>query len=271
MRIRLGDMTWPEIAEVLKEPNAVLLPIGSTEQHGHHLPVNLDYVHATYAAEQAAKKTTEEHKIRVLVLPTLPYGETSGTPPFGKEAHIGSIGLSVDTTSKVIEEIVRSLVSQGFKSIIVVNGHSENSVPCAAALRKVAIDFPQIGLYGINWWRLAFEVWAKVRKGGDAAEGHGGEMETAMALAIEPENVHLERVIKGSHSFCLPVKYVQRPAAVHYHSAARGVRESGIMCDPTMATGEEGEEIISAGVNALVEIIVDIVKSEGTGVKEIPE
>lgn len=101
------------------------------------------------------------------------------------------------------------------------------------------------------------------------ANGLGGICSPFMKVI--PGNVHLERAIKGSHSFCLSVRYVQRTAAVYYHSAARGVRESRIMCDPTMASGEQGEEIISAGVDALVEIIVEIVKSEGTGVKEIPK
>ncbi len=269
MKTKLGDMTWPEIEEVLKEPNVVILPFGSTEQHGPHLPVNLDYVHVTYVAEQAAKKVADEYKIRVLVLPTLPYGETSGTPPFGK-VHTGCIGLSVDTTSRVIEEIVRNLVSQRFKNIIVLNGHHENTAPSAAALRKVAIDFPNLGLYGINWFRLAFETWPNMRKGGDAGEGHGGEKETAIALAIEPENVHLDRAVKGSRGLALPSKYVSQPppGAVYYHSATRGVRDSGIMSDPTMASKETGEKLISAAVDDLVGIIVDIVRAEGTALKE---
>ena len=270
MKVTLADMTWPEIEEVLKKPNAVILPIGSTEQHSLHLPLNVDSLTTTYIAEQAAKKVTEEHKIHVLVLPTIPYGETSGDPPFGKPFP-GSIGISIDTEMRIVEEIVRSLVSQGFKNIIVLNGHKENVVPSAAALRKVCIDYPSLGLYGINWFRLGTETWKRISKSGSAGAGHSGEKETAVSLAIQPENVHLERAVKGSHGFFLEDKYISQktPNAVYFHSCTRGERNCGIMTDPATGTAETGRVMLSAVVDELTEIITTIVKSEGITVKEL--
>jgi len=270
MKIKLEDMSWPEIEEALKEPNVAILPTGATEQHGRHLPVNVDSRSATYVAEQAARKVTEEHQIRVLVLPTIYYGETSGTPPFSR-AFTGNIGVSVDTYLRMIEEIVRSLVAQGFKNIIVLNGHSENSVPGAAALRKVSIDFPTPSLYAINWFNLGLDTWSNVSKGGAAGAGHSCEKETAVSLAIQPENVQLDKAVKGSRTGILPKKYIAQgpPGAVYYHSHVGGVRNSGIMGDPTMATKETGAEFLSAVVDDLAKIIVEIVKSEGVVVQEI--
>ena len=73
VKIRLDEMSWPEVAEVLKKPNVVLLPIGSMEQHGPHLPLNVDSCCSTHIAEQAARKVTDEGSIQVMVAPTIEY------------------------------------------------------------------------------------------------------------------------------------------------------------------------------------------------------
>lgn len=270
MKVTAADMTWPEVEEVLREPNAVLLPIGSTEQHSRHLPLNVDSLTTTHIAEQAAEKVTKEHKIRALVLPTLPYGETHGDPPFSKPFP-GNIGVSVDTELRIIEDLVRSLVNQGFKNIIVLNGHKENITPSAAALRKVCIEYPNLGLYGINWFRLGMQAWRSMSKGGSEGAGHSGEKETAISLALQPENVHLDRAVKGNHSFLLDEKYISQktPNAVYFHSCTRGERNYGIMSDPFTGTAEIGLAILSAVIDELTEIIVTIVRSEGTAVKDI--
>jgi len=172
MKIRLGDMRWPEVEEVLKKTNVVILPTGATEQHGRHLPVNFDAAVATHIAEQVARRVTEEHEIRVLVAPTIPYGETFGTPPFGKLLP-GTIGISGDTTIRLVEEVVLSLLSQGFKNVLVLNGHLENTTPITAALRRASIQFPNAGLYATNWWYLASDVWASICKVGKQVRGTG--------------------------------------------------------------------------------------------------
>jgi creatinine amidohydrolase len=96
MKIRLEEMSWSEVEEVLKEPNAVILPTGSIEQHDLHLPLNVDIRCAAYIAEQAARKVTDEHKIRVLVAPVVNYVEASTFSKFP-----GTIGISLDTFVRV--------------------------------------------------------------------------------------------------------------------------------------------------------------------------
>jgi len=259
-------MRWPEIDKVLKKPNVVILPIGSTEQHGRHLPVNFDAYCVTYLAEQAARRVTEEHDIHVLVAPTIPYGEAEGGPPFEKPLP-GTITISLDTVIKLVENVVHSLVIQGFKNILVLNGHWQNTPPIAVALRKVNIEFKDagLGLYATNTFLLAPEAWAEISKGGREDQGHAGEQETAIALAIEPENVKLGVVYKGSHSWSLPPKYLTPPGRglVFYHSRVGGVRDSGLhLPGPSPATKEAGEKQIAAAVADLTEILVAIVKSE---------
>ena len=78
--IILEYFTWPELAEVLKQPNAIILPIGSIEQHGPHLPLNTDAANVTYVAEQTARKVTDENEIRVIVAPTFVMSAILTTP-----------------------------------------------------------------------------------------------------------------------------------------------------------------------------------------------
>ena len=73
MVLRLGEMTWPEVAEVLKKPNAIILTVGATEEGGYHMPLNFANVIFSYIAEKSADKVTDQHpKISVNVAPTIP-------------------------------------------------------------------------------------------------------------------------------------------------------------------------------------------------------
>lgn len=265
MTVRFDEMRWPEIAEALTQPHVVILPVGSTEQHGKHLPVNLDIRTATHYAEKVAERVTREHHVRVLVAPPIPYGEAYGTPPF-KKPFPGTISISLGTLVKLIEEIARSLVVQGFKNILVLNGHRENAEAIAVGLRNVNIEFPQAGLFATNSFVLEDEKWPEIMKGGAADQGHSGERETAIAMVIEPENVKCEEVYHGSRVAPLPPKYL-RPfgrGIVFYSSRLGGVRDSGVHLEnPCIATKEAGEKIIEAAAGELTEIVLAIVKSEG--------
>lgn len=271
MKIKLDEMRWPEVEELLTKPNVVILPIGATEQHGPHLPLNTDTASTVYFAEQVAHRVTEEHSIRVVVAPAIPYGETRGTPPFSQLLP-GTISITGDTVVTLIKEVVRSLVTQGFNNILVLNGHLENTTLIAAALRTVSVDFPDAGLYGANWFHLASAAWSQIRKGGKAGAGHSCEKETSICLALQPQNVALDEVVQGTRSFSLPDKYIfPMPAGpVFFHSRVSGRREGGVMGDPSAATKEAGEKLIAAVLDELTEIVVAIAKSEGMKHEEKP-
>jgi creatinine amidohydrolase len=266
MKIKLEEMSWPEVDEVLKQPNVVILPVGAIEQHGLHLPLDVDARCSAHIAEQVARKVIEEHKIGVLVAPTVYYGETSTFRGFP-----GTIGVSVDTLVSMIRDVVRSFISQGFNNIVVVNGHSGNTIPIAIALRKASIDFPDAGLYAVNWWDLGFDVIPNIRKSETGL--HADELETSLSLVIQPENVHMEKAVKDIPSYSLSSRWVvpdlqQSPKRVFYHSRKgypkRPGERSGVMGDATVASRETGEKIISAVVDDLAKIIVEIVGWEGT-------
>lgn len=265
MEIMLANMSWPEVREILRKPNAMLIPIGSIEQHGPHLPLDVDSRCATFLAEQAARRVTQEQQITVVVAPTIQYTEVTTFESFP-----GSTGVSLDTEIRVIGDIARSFIKQGFKNILFVNGHSSNVIPINTALRQVSVDYPGAGLYAVNWWSLGFKVMPKVRKS-TVGFLHADELETSLSLVIQPENVHLDKAVKEFPSYSLSEKWVfpvlYGSSRVFYHSRKNYPKMgtgAGVMGDPTVASKETGEQIIKAVVDDLVEIIVEIVKSERT-------
>jgi len=261
MSIRLDEMTWPEVEEALKKPNVVILPVGSTEQHGTHLPLNVDAVEATYLSEAVAKKTTEEHQdITVLVAPTMPYGDVSVHKMFP-----GTIGVKIDTLIKMIEDITKSFLEQGFNNIVVFVSHVENECPVEAALRKVADEYPKARLFALSILGLGREKRAGLYKAGPAGIGHALEGETAMSLVMQPQNVKLDKATKGRRKLPLSEKHIgktgtDRTKGVLYYSGVRGWEESGIMGDPTMSTREQGENIIEAITEDFTDILIELMQ-----------
>jgi len=262
MKTKLDDMTWPEVDEALKMPNAMLIPVGSIEQHGPHLPLSADFRIVAYLAEQAAKKVIEEHQIRVLVAPTIKYTNVRVFESFP-----GTVGVSIDTQIRVINDITRNFIKQGFKNIIYLNGHGDNVTPISAALRQVFFDFRDAGLYAVSWSALGYEVIPKVRKSKTAL--HAEELETSMSLVIQPDNVDLDKAVKYFPSHGLSEKWISQdflgPRRLFYYSRKTYPKygtDAGVMGDPTVASRETGEKIIEAVVNNLADLIVEIVESE---------
>jgi creatinine amidohydrolase len=263
MKLRLSDMRWPEVQELLKGPHAVLIPVGSTEQHGPHLPLSVDSACSTYVAEQAAAKVNAGKQVNVAVAPTIHYVDVSTFESFP-----GCIGISPDTEIRLIADIARSFVKQGFKNIIFVNGHFLNIGPINAALHRVSIEYPQAGLFAVDWIGLGAETIMKVRKSKNCL--HADELETSMSLVIQPENVRMDQAVKEVPEFPLSKKWGEPDIYSRNHMLYQSrVKTSclgkgnGIMGDPTVASKETGEKIAEAVVKDLSQIIMEVVESEG--------
>ncbi|MFJ5302958.1 mycofactocin biosynthesis peptidyl-dipeptidase MftE [Streptomyces sp. NPDC088350] len=218
----LGRTVWPRVSERA----LVLVPVGSTEQHGPHLPLNTDSVIATEVARYAAGRLGT----RVLLAPTIAYGasgEHAGFP--------GTVSIGHEALRLVLTETVRSLSLWAGRTVL-VNGHGGN-VPTldttVAQLRTEGHD--------VAW--LSCDV-----PGGDA---HAGRTETSLMLHFAPDDVRLAEAAPGD----------LRPLAeLMPHLRARGVRAlspNGVLGDPTGADAEEGRVWAEAMVAATVRRITD--------------
>lgn len=146
--MRISDMNWMMVEEYLKRDDRCVLPLGSTEQHAY-LSLSVDSILAERIALEAAEP------FGVPVFPIVAYGIT---PYFG--AFPGSITLRVDTYLRVVGDILDAMAEQGFKRILIVNGHGGNA-PAQSLAGEWMSDHPEIRIRFHNWWR-APKTWAQV-------------------------------------------------------------------------------------------------------------
>lgn len=263
MKIHLAQFSWPEIAEIQKKKNVIILPIGSTEQHGPHLPLEVDSYCPKYIAEKVAFEAEREGQISVLVAPAIHYTEVATF-----EGYPGSIGVSVDTTANYILEIVESFIKNGFNNILILNGHSSNMIPINTALRKANIKYNEAGLYAINWWSIGTDTIKKMLKSKPCL--HAEELETSVYMSARPDLVNMDKAYSEYPSLSLTDKWVTADfyglgKHVFYHSRKKYPqygKSMGVMGDATTASRETGEIIAEAVVKDLYQIIEEIIQSE---------
>jgi creatinine amidohydrolase len=146
--MRMSDMNWMMVEEYLKRDDRCVLPVGSTEQHAY-LSLTVDSILAERIAVEAAEP------LGVPVFPVIPYGIT---PYF--RAFPGSITLRVETYLRVVRDILDGMAEQGFKQILIVNGHGGNA-PAQSLVGEWMSDHPEIRIKFHNWWN-APKTWAEI-------------------------------------------------------------------------------------------------------------
>ena len=137
--MKISDMNWRQVEKYLKRDNRAVLPIGSTEQHAN-LSLCVDYILSQRIAVEAAEP------LEVPVFPGLPYGVT---PYF--MAYPGTVSLCVETYVRVIRDVLDSLVSHGFRRIVMVNGHGGNA-PAQSLIAEWLYLNPEVTVKFHNWW-----------------------------------------------------------------------------------------------------------------------
>ena len=228
--MQLGDATWNDVQEVIAETGrsddgtlapVLLIPLGSTEQHGPHLPLSTDTMIAEEITGRAIHLTDG-----LIVGPTISVsasGEHAGFP--------GTLSIGNAAMSAVIVELGRS--ADWAAGVVFVNGHGGNH---AAVTRAVDV-LTEEGRSALAWW----PNWP-ARQDGGPADLHAGRIETSLMLAIDPGLVRLELAAAG-------------PAATIEQLRNEGVKAtspSGVLGDPGGASGSEGEQFIRSFVEDLI-------------------
>ncbi len=147
--MRISEMNWMMVEEYLKRDDRAVLPLGSTEQHAY-LSLSVDSILAERLAVEAAEP------LGVPVFPVLAYGIT---PYF--RAFPGTITLRVETYMSILRDILDALAEQGFRRILIVNGHGGNT-PAQGFIGEWMADHPGVRIKFHNWWN-APKVWAQVQ------------------------------------------------------------------------------------------------------------
>jgi creatinine amidohydrolase len=240
-------LTWPEIGEAAKEGRVIVLPVGSTEQHGPHLPLDVDNFLCHSVCEAAVKLVPGD----ALLMPHLSYGFNWHHIDFP-----GTIGIDWDHYVRFLLDILKSVSHHGFTKALIVNGHGSNRILVEVAARQATMDNPMI-CAGFNYFELAREVVGQVRESPKGWVAHADEIETSLYLHLRPEGVR--RDLMKPENNMLPSDFWWQDLEI---GARVGMMEwwstfshTGVLGDPTKATAEKGRIIYEAAVQQLAVLV----------------
>jgi creatinine amidohydrolase len=247
-KFKFNELTWAEVNECVKEGRVVLLPVGAIEQHGPHLPIDVDNVQAVETCNRAAAAEPS----LLLVMPPVHYGWVGLGLDFPGTIHISAEHLIGYTT-----DICLSLARMGFRKIILVNGHGGNQAALEVAARQ-AMTASDIHVALVTCWRLGKEAVDKYREsrfpGGMA---HACEYETSTYMACRPELVKTDLIKKEMYEG-KPRRWfwgdLTADSPVRMMDVASRITVSGLAGDPTLASAEKGEAFLEAAANDLIEV-----------------
>jgi creatinine amidohydrolase len=232
-----------EVKERAKSSSAVIVPVGSVEEHGTHLPLSTDSVQPEYVAVEVAKRTG------CLVAPPLRYGVCDSTRGFP-----GTISIGFESLHRVVRDILEEFVRNGFRRILVLSGHAGQTH--MAALRLAAQEVvwnnqsesaeKKCRIMVCSDYDFAYELRGKYFSEKD---GHAGAIETSRVMAIRPDLVKMS----GRKSFPkLPRFEIVADAQKYF--------PSGVIGDPTAASRRKGRMINSYVVDNVARLVEELMR-----------
>jgi creatinine amidohydrolase len=248
--MRWEEMTSPEIGALDRQKTVVLLPVGSVEQHGAHMPLGTDTILAEAVALGAAEK-----RRNVLVAPA---------PWYGFSAHHlrlpGTLSLPSAAMMEVTERIADGILANGFPRLIIVNGHGGNGgVVDVMAANLGHRHHGRARIAALTYFHLAADAIAALRASEPGGMGHACEFETAMMLHLRPDLVKMERAVAHYPDAGSPYLTTDLlgTSKVRTYLDFRDLSATGTLGDPTLATAEKGAAFFAASVDALARFIDD--------------
>lgn len=244
MSVRWSDKTSYQLRDLAAEDPLVILPLGCTEQHGPHLPVDTDTFQVETLALRAAELALEKYGTKVLVLPTVPFGPAS--EHYGLA---GNLSISNETYVRLIIELVRSVLDSGFRRVLVLKGCGGHwAVP--AALWDAAAEAKRSGRDAVLRVLDAAGDWREIapRHFTNPQGGHAATIETALCLAYRPELVRTEE-FRAPRLERLDERY-RRTGEVFLFV---DMTDTGALGDPSPATAEGGRAFWDDAISAFAE------------------
>jgi mycofactocin system creatininase family protein len=215
----LADQSWPAVDRLAASGAVLAIPIGSTEQHGPHLPLSTDTDIAVALCERLAEARDD-----VLIAPAVAFGSSGEHAGFPGTLSIGQPALEV-----LLIELARSAM-QTFSAVLFVSAHGGNAEPVTRATRQLVAEGCDVRLYQPRW----------------EGDPHAGRAETSMMLALRPDLVSMSHAVPGD------LRPLAQTLPILRARGVRAISESGILGDPTGATAAEGIALLDALCDALL-------------------
>lgn len=174
--MRLSRITWPAAEQYFRENDMVILPIGSTECHGRHIPLGTDTL-----IPDKILDLIEEKNDNILIAPMIPYGACQSLAGYP-----GTINIDSDVLYQYVYQIVDGLYQHGARKILVLNGHGGN----IKTIERIGLEFDKKNamVVMLNWWLMAWDMKPEWKG------GHGGGEETAGIMAVDPSLVDMSQI-----------------------------------------------------------------------------
>ena len=242
----LDELTNPELEAFLARHATVLVPVGATEQHGPHSPLGTDVLLPREIARRVAERTGT-----MLVAPAVPYSLS-----YPHRGFAGEFSLRIETFMAVIRDLAVSFAKSGFRRVVFLNGHYDNTQALAYACAQANVDLPEgVRAFPINHWDGYTPEQLR------AFGMHAGIGEASMVMAINPDLVDAAQLNVEHPGF--PESKTQSPAL---HTAfffanpgsVHWITKSGTWGDARGASAEKGEEFLTWGVQSVIDLLDDI-------------
>jgi creatinine amidohydrolase len=240
---RYNRLTWEEMNGAIAAQPVVVLPTGSTEQHGPHLPLDVD----VFLAESVCLELGRRVPDRVLVLPPVPFGLNRHHLDFP-----GTIHIEPEVFIAFCLNVTKSVAYHGFQKILIVNGHGSNMPLVDLVARRTVLETDSL-CAALNYYSFGIEAFQRVKE--SSVMAHADEFETSLYLYLAPERVRLDRAVADND---VVGKYMSSDSTTPYVRFSdywgRWTRV-GVHGDPTAASAEKGRVIWEAVLAGLVEFV----------------
>jgi creatinine amidohydrolase/Fe(II)-dependent formamide hydrolase-like protein/7-cyano-7-deazaguanine synthase in queuosine biosynthesis len=243
---RWNELTWPEAEKRFQEVDTALLPVGSIEQHGPHLPLGTDAFDAAYLADRIAEACSDP---KPLVLPLIWYGVS-----YEHDEFKGTISISNDALSHMVYEIGMNAARNGIKKLVIINGHSGNTPALSFAAQMITRD-ARIFACVDTGETSDVDVYAIIETPNDI---HAGEIETSTSLAVRPQLVKMELAAKRIPKFSSRYLNFTSRRNIPWYVYTKRISQNGVIGDPTKASAKKGEKIWQIMIAHLVALVEDL-------------
>lgn len=251
-KYRYEEFTWPEIREAVAQNRVAVIPVGTVEQHGPHLPLVTDVLTATEMSRRAVEAIPQE----AVLLPSVFYSFNEHHMDFP-----GTIAVAGDTVINYVTDIGKSLAHHGFRKILLVNGHGSNVPYLDICARNITNQSAAICAM-VPWWNLIPKTLMQEVRESEFPGGmaHGCELETSVLLYLKGDLVQMDKAEKD-----MPVQRseffywdIQVPSPVFFQEFFSRYSRTGTTGDPTKATVEKGRRFVEAVVENMIRLIRDL-------------
>jgi creatinine amidohydrolase/Fe(II)-dependent formamide hydrolase-like protein len=245
-RCRWGRLAWPDVQSYLEQVDLAILPVGAVEQHGPHLPLETDAFDAEYLSQRVAAACSDP---KPLVLPLIPYGVSYHHQDFP-----GTLTIDNDTLAKMVYDIGLSVVRNGIRKFVILNGHGGNAPALNYAAQMINRD-THIFVCVETGESSDVDVDRLIDTPNDV---HAGEVETSTCLAVRPHLVRMERAEASVPVFSSRYLDFTSRRGISWYAATRRLSDSGVLGDPGKASAAKGRRIWEIMIAHLVAFVEDL-------------